>query len=40
MAATTTMHLIFSPLVTSYDVFVTHVKLCIQTNDKHTYKFH
>jgi hypothetical protein len=40
MAATTIMHLIFSPLVTFNDVSVTHVKLCIQMYDKYTYKFH
>jgi hypothetical protein len=41
MAATTIMHLTFSLLVTSNDVSVTHVELCIQTYDKYsTYKFH
>jgi hypothetical protein len=40
MAATTIIHLIFSLVVTPNEVSVTHVKLCTQTNDKYTYKFH
>jgi hypothetical protein len=35
-AATTITHLIFSLMATPDEVSITHVKLCIQTDDKHT----